>query len=72
MENVKKLNKKKYFITKILLSTKLPNPILETRVSRMELGSFVDFNIFVKNIILFSFSYTPFFSNLSNQNLHKC
>jgi len=31
---MKKLDKK-YFITKILISTKLPNPIPETRVSKL-------------------------------------
>ena len=40
----------------------------ETRVSVMGLGSFVDINIFVKNIILFGFFILSFFSNLSNQN----
>ena len=34
IENIKKLNKK-YFITKILIFTKLHNPILETRVSKL-------------------------------------
>ena len=34
MENMEKLNKK-YFITKILISTKLPNPIHETRVLKL-------------------------------------
>ena len=34
MENVKKPNKK-YLITKILISTKLPNPIRKTRVLKL-------------------------------------
>ena len=34
MENMKKLNIK-YFITKILISTKLPNPIRKTRVLKL-------------------------------------
>ena len=44
----------------------------ETRVSRMGLGSFVDINIFGKNVILFSYFIFSIFSNLSNQYLHKC
>ena len=34
MENVKKPNKK-YLITKILITTKLPNPIRKTRVLKL-------------------------------------
>ena len=34
MENMKKLNKK-YFITKILISTRLPNPNSKTRVLKL-------------------------------------
>ena len=44
----------------------------KTRVSRMGLGICVIINIFVMTYYFFSFSYSPFFSNLLNQNLHKC
>jgi len=44
----------------------------ETRVSQIGLGSFLDINIFVKNIILFSFFMFSISLNLLNQNLRKC
>lgn len=31
MENLKKLNKKKYFVTNILVNTKMPKPIHKTK-----------------------------------------
>jgi len=40
----------------------------ETRVSQMGLGSFVDINIFVRNIILFSFS-NFFFKSLKSKSI---
>jgi len=41
----------------------------KTRVSRMELGSFVDINIFVKNVILFSyFIFSIFFESLKSKS----
>jgi len=45
---------------------------IKTRVSRMGLGSFVDINIFVMKYYFFSVClYSPFFSNLLNQNLQQ-
>ena len=44
----------------------------ETRVSKIGSGNFVYINIFVKDIILFSFFiFSIFVWNLSNQNVHK-
>ena len=44
----------------------------KTRVSRMGLGIFVNISIFVMKYYFFSVClYSPFFSNLLNQNLHK-
>ena len=37
MENINKRKKKLYFITKIMIFTKLPNPIRETQVLKLVL-----------------------------------
>ena len=42
------------------------------RVSRMGLGSFRNINIFEIKYFFSVCLYSPFFSNLLNQNLHKC
>jgi len=43
---------------------------LETRVSQMGLDSFVDINIFVKNIILFSFFKFSIFLQISQIKIY--
>ena len=43
----------------------------KTRILRMGLGSFVDINIFVMKHFYSVSSYSPFFSNLLNQNLQN-
>ena len=62
MKHIRKLRQGIYYI--IIMKHIFESPV----VSRLGLISFVD----VKNIILFSFFIFSFFSNLSNQNLHKC
>ena len=49
MENVKKTNKK-YLITKILIPTKLPNPIRKTRVLKLVFITIPSFGLRVRNL----------------------